>query len=79
MLSNRSARLSLAHALRGRRHPAALGVNVIGRHLSRGRYHIYPGTLSGSGHDMLGLWRAAAETLMERGYYINEEDLEDMQ
>lgn len=52
--------------------------NVIGRHLSSGRYHVYRGALSNIGNDLLHAWRAAVEALKERGYYTTEEALEDM-
>lgn len=52
--------------------------NVIGRHLSSGQYHVYRGTLSEIGNDMLRTWRVAVEALKDRGYYTTEEALEDM-
>jgi len=53
--------------------------NVLGSHISSGQNHIYRGTLSVVGADMLKVWSAAVASLKERGYYSDAKAEEDMQ
>ena len=52
--------------------------NVVGSHLSNGQHHVYRGTLSMIGQDMLTIWTAAISALRDRGYYTDEQADDDM-
>lgn len=52
--------------------------NVIGEQLACGQHHVYRGTLSMIGRDMLKVWTTAVSTLKERGYYTEAEAEEDI-
>lgn len=53
-------------------------LNVLGRHLSSGQYHIYRGVLNAVGTDMLSMWTAVVQAMEDRGYYDNAKTKEDM-
>jgi len=51
--------------------------NVLGDHISSGRYHTYRGFLNMIGNDMLKVWHTAINTLREKGYYSESEAEDD--
>ncbi|HWG17779.1 MAG TPA: hypothetical protein VN678_07945 [Acidobacteriaceae bacterium] len=51
--------------------------NVLTRNLENGWNHVYRGTLSMIGHDMLRLWEVTAKEMVKRGYQTEEEYLAD--
>lgn len=56
-----------------------LASNVANEMLCTGRYHVYRGVLSGSGHQLLAAFTKASEMLVECGFQTKEEHEKDIQ
>jgi len=54
-----------------------LTTNVLGKQIGSGSHHTYRGVLGMEGKDMLKVWHAAQEAMLERGYASEQEVAED--
>ncbi len=54
-------------------------LNILGRELACGEYHIYRGVLSGTGQDLLKMWHYAVGQLKASGYYNEKEAADDLE
>ena len=54
-------------------------INVVGNRIGSGSHHTYRGVLSVLGTDMLAIWNAAQQAMLERGYTSEAEVAKDNQ